>query len=173
MNQAPTVLGLYRAATPGVDTGDNITVLPGDEAEPQPDLDLRVQPEFGGQSRTTGDGYVDSPLELIIEIAHSTRAIDLHGKYDDDRRHGVLEYLVACLDERFFRWYDLLADRELQADADGVIWIRTFPGLWIDGGALMAGEHARLLATAQAGLVTPEHAEFVRRLELNRQTPRP
>lgn len=159
------VFGLYRAATPGVDTGDNATVILGDDAEPQPDLYLRILPEFGGRSQITDTGYVEGPPEFVAEIAHSTRAIDLHGKYDDYRRHGVLEYFVLCLEERQCRWFDLVQDREITVEPDGVIRVRTFPGLWIDGASLLAGDHAKLLATAQSGLKTTEHEAFVLQLE--------
>lgn len=164
------VFGLYRAATPGVDTGDNATVILGDDSEPQPDLYLRILPEFGGRSQTTDTGYVEGPPEFIAEIAHSTRAIDLHGKYDDYRRHGVLEYFVLCLEERRCRWFDLVQNREIPVEADGVIRIHSFPGLWIDGASVLTGDHAKLLATAQAGLKTAEHAAFVRQLEVQRRS---
>ena len=48
------VVAAYEARTPGVDASDNTTILLGHEGEPQPDLYLRVLPEFGGQS-STGD----------------------------------------------------------------------------------------------------------------------
>jgi Uma2 family endonuclease len=159
-----TLLGLYRAGTPGVEAADNATVLLGVESEPQPDLLLRLLPEFGGQSRVTAKNYIEGPPEFIVEIAHSTRAIDLHGKFNDYQRHGVLEYVVVCLDNRTCRWFDLTANQEIPTASDGVIRVRTFPGLWIDGPALFAGDHAKLLTTAQAGLATPEHAAFVRDL---------
>ena len=50
---------LYQGATPGVEAGDNTTILLGDEGEPQPDLYLRILPEYGGQSRTSPDDYVE------------------------------------------------------------------------------------------------------------------
>ena len=104
--------------------------------------------------------------ELIAEIAHSSRAIDLHGKRDDYTRYGVREYLVLSLRERRLRWFDLPCGQELQADADGVCRLRTFPGLWIHGEALLVKDHARLLQTLQAGLATAEHGAFVRRLRV-------
>jgi Putative restriction endonuclease len=154
----------YQGMTPGIEVGDNATILLGSEAEPQPDLYLRVLPEWGGRSRTTPDDYVQGPPEFLTEVAHSSRAIDLHAKYDDYSRYGVLEYLVVCLDEKELRWFDLQQDCELQPDVDGVYRIRTFPGLWIHGAALLAGDHAGMLKTLQEGLATAEHAAFVGRL---------
>jgi len=154
----------YAARTPGVEAGDNATVLLGEDAEPQPDLYLRLLPESGGQSRTTDDDYVLGAPELIAEIAHSSRAIDLHAKKDDYARYGVHEYLVVTLGEGRLRWFDLRAGRELEAAADGVVRLQVTPGLWVDTTALFAGDHAGAMATLERGLATPEHSEFVRRL---------
>src|SRR5436189_5611344 len=78
----------YEGNTPGVESGDNTTILLGDEGEPQPDLFLRILPEYGGQSRTTADDYVEGAPELIAEIAHSSQAIDLHAKRAHSTRYG-------------------------------------------------------------------------------------
>lgn len=158
------ILAIYTAQTPGTEAADNTTVLLGDEGEPQPDLFLRILPEFGGQSQTTDDDYVAGAPEFIIEIAASSRSIDLHAKYDDYRRYGVLEYLVVCVQEQRLYWFDLQADSELSIDADRVLRVRTFPGLWIDSDALWAADHAKLLATLEQGMATTEHAEFVKKL---------
>jgi Uma2 family endonuclease len=165
-----TLFYTYEGNTPGVESGDNTTILLGDEGEPQPDLFLRILLEYGGQSRTSPDDYVVGAPELLTEIAHSSRAIDLHAKKDDYARYGVLEYLVLCLRERQLRWFDLRANQELRPDAEGVFRIRCFPGLWVHGEALLAKDYARLTATLQRGLATPEHADFVRRLAAARGT---
>jgi hypothetical protein len=159
-----TLFVLYEARTPGVESCDNATVLLGEEAEPQPDLLLRILPEFGGQSTTTRDEYIAGAPELIAEIAHSSRAIDLHGKRVDYARYGVLEYLVYCLRERQLRWFDLRDDRELQAPQDQVLRLQSFPGLWIDLEGLLDRDHQRLLGTLQQGLDSAEHADFVKLL---------
>jgi sugar lactone lactonase YvrE len=80
----------------------------------------------------------------------------------------VLEYLVLCLREMQLRWFDLSANRELTADADGVLRVRCFPGLWINADALLARDARRMLATLDQGLASPEHAEFVRQLAARR-----
>src|SRR5947209_11403966 len=43
-----SLLFTYESATPGVQSGDNATIVLGKHDEPQPDLYLRVLPEFGG-----------------------------------------------------------------------------------------------------------------------------
>ena len=163
------VFSAYEGRTPDVEAGDNSTIQLGEDSEPQPDLYLRVLREFGGQSRTTEDDYVGGAPELIAEIAHSSRAIDLHAKRDDYARYGVVEYLVLCLQERQLRWFDLRGGQELQADGDGVMRMRTFPGLWIGVEGLLAKDHARLTATLEQGLATAEHREFVARLASGRK----
>jgi Uma2 family endonuclease len=158
----------YECATPGVEAGDNATVILGENSEPQPDAFLRILPEFGGQSRTEDEGIVGSP-ELLGEIAVSSRSIDLHAKKDDYARFGVREYLVLCVREKRLRWFDLRADRELSPDPDGVARIRCFPGLWIHAEALLDRAGAQMVATLQQGLATAEHAEFVRHLAAQRK----
>ena len=160
-----TLFFAYASQTTGVEAGDNTTILLGDAGEPQPDLLLRILPEYGGQSRTTQDDYIQGAPELVAEIAHSSRAVDLHGKYEDYRKYGVQEYLVLCLKEQQLRWFDLPADRELSADADGVIRIRTFPGLWIDVKALLNRDYKRMMSTLQQGMATGQYAEFVKQLK--------
>jgi Uma2 family endonuclease len=161
----------YESRTPGTQAGDNTTILLGDECEPQPDLFLRLLPEFGGQSRTTPDEYVEGPPELIAEIAHTSRAIDLHAKRDDYARYRVHEYLVVCVREREIRWFDLAQARELRPDPDGIFRVQTFPGLWINSEALFAKDSQRLLETLSLGLKTNEHCDFVTQLAARRIGP--
>lgn len=158
----------YESRTPGVEAGDNTTILLGEEGEPQPDLFLRILPAFGGQSQTSDDDYVLGAPELITEIAHSSRAIDLHAKRDDYRRYGVREYLVLSLREPKLWWFDLTHDQELSPDADGIYRIQTFPGLWIDAEAVLSKDYQRMMSVLDQGLATDEHAEFVRQLQAAR-----
>jgi Uma2 family endonuclease len=162
------VVGVYESRTPGVDASDNTTILLGDEGEPQPDLYLRILPEYGGQSSTAENECVLGAPELIIEVASSTRAIDLHAKKKDYTRYGVREYLVHCVSERAFRWFDLAGGTELQPDDAGIIRVKTFPGLWIKGPAVVARDYQKLMQTLEEGLASPEHAAFVRELEARR-----
>jgi Uma2 family endonuclease len=158
------LLAAYEGSTPGVECGNNTTILLGEEGEPQPDAYLRILPEYGGQSGTTDDDYVDGPPELVVEIANSSRAIDLYGKKDDYTLYGVQEYLVLCLRESELKWFDLAGRKETPIDLDGVVRTRSFPGLWIHVEALLARNYTQLMQTLEAGLATQEHAEFVKRL---------
>jgi Uma2 family endonuclease len=155
----------YAASTPGTECGDNTTVLLGEDSELQPDLYLRILPEFGGRSATTRDDYIAGAPELVAEIALSSRSIDLHAKRHDYARYGVLEYLVLNLTDRRIHWFDLAGGRELEPEPDGVCRLRTFPGLWLHVEALLAKDAERMMDALRQGISTPVHEQFLRRLE--------
>ncbi len=156
----------YAAATPGVDFSDNATVRLDLENEHQPDALLRLEPRYGGRSHVTPDDYIEGPPELIVEVAASSAAYDLHDKKRVYARSGVREYLVAQAYERRVDWWELREGvfTPLPLEADGTLRSRVFPGLWLDPAALWAGDAAALLAVLQRGLTDPAHAAFVERL---------
>ena len=164
-NHAPlsAVMYTYRGHTPGVQLGDNTTVLLGGDSETQPDLFLRILPEYGGQSRTTEADYVSGAPELVAEIAHSSRSIDLYKKREKYHQFGVREYLVLSLEEKRLRWFDLTEDKELLA-GDGVVRVKNFPGLWIDAAALLADDYGRLMSVINQGIGSLEHSQFAQQL---------
>jgi Uma2 family endonuclease len=163
------VFALYEAATPGVEAADNATVILGEESEPQPDLNLRVLPECGGQTRVNDEEYLEGAPELLAEIAHSSRALDLNQKRQDYEQAGVLEYLVLSLEERALHWFDFTTGRPIRADRDGVARSRVFPGLWIHVASLLDRDGPPLHATLQQGLAGRAHAAFVKRLDKARR----
>jgi Uma2 family endonuclease len=163
------LLFLYEAATPGVEVLDNATTILGEESEPQPDLALRILPEFGGQSRTNAKKYIVGAPELLAEVADSSEEIDLHQKKDDYQRAGVREYIVLCLKEEALHWFSFKPRGELTPNRQGIYRSRTFPGLWIDGKALLARNLSRLIQVVQRGLASREHAAFVKRLQAARR----
>lgn len=158
------VLELYSAETPGIQLLDNATTILGEDSEPQPDLSLRILPECGGQTQTFEKRYVQGGPELVAEVAHSTRAFDLHQKRDDYQRASVHEYLVFCLEEAELLWVDFAAKESITPDNKGVARSRVFPGLWINTNALLADDIKVLHATLKRGLKCPTHAAFVKKL---------
>ena len=166
-----TWLGTYEEATPGVESLDNTTMTLGDESEPQPDGCLLILPEYGGQTHQDEDENLIGSPEFIAEIASSTESIDLHGKRLDYERAGVREYMVAAVrQQRVFWWVRRRSKfKAHRADSDGVIRSVTFPGLWLDPQALLAGDLRRMLAVLRQGLASPEHAAFVRLLAGRKQ----
>ncbi|MEA5565917.1 Uma2 family endonuclease [Anabaena sp. UHCC 0399] len=161
-----TWLGTYEAATPGVALGVEPTVRLDLDNEPQPDAVLIITPEAGGQTRLSDDDYIEGAPELIIEIAASSVAIDLHGKKQAYRRNGVKEYIVWQVLEQKLSWFYLEQGEylELVPDDDKILRSRIFPGLWLAIADLLAGNIQSVLAVLQSGLQSAEHATFVKKL---------
>ena len=160
------VLFAYCAATPGVEGQNNTTAIMGERTEPQPDSALLVLPEYGGQTEDGDDDYTHGAPELLIEVALSSRSIDLHAKFRDYERAGVQEYVVYDAFERRLHWFAAVGGRfnPVPQDADGLFRSRAFPGLWIDSAAFVANDKPTLLAALGRGLASPEHAAFVAEL---------
>jgi Uma2 family endonuclease len=160
----------YWIATSGTETLDNTTAILGDNSEPQPDAALIIEPERGGQTSVSEDGYAIGPPELIVEVASSSESIDLHTKRRDYERAGVLEYVVVVLRQRVVRWFVLQdgTSRDMEADASGMFKSSVFPGLWLDAPALLRRDGRQVMATLQHGIETPEHAAFVQQLQARR-----
>ena len=163
------LLAHYSAATPGTEVLDNATAILDEDSEPQPDLCLCIQSAFGGQSSEDAEGYLVGAPELVAEIAHSSRAIDLFEKRDDYRKAGVREYLVLCVAERELHWFHFPSDAMIKPDRQGISRSREFPGLWIDNAALLARDTNRLRTALERGLARREHATLVRRLDAARR----
>jgi Uma2 family endonuclease len=159
-------LAHYEAATPGVVEGDNCTTRLDQDNVPQPDALLLIDPARGGQARLSADDYVEDAPELVAEVAASTASYDLHTKLEVYRRNGVREFVVWRVLERQLDWFVLRQGRyePLPPGPDGLVRSEVFPGLWLDPEALVRADLARVLAVAQQGLASPEHATFVARL---------
>lgn len=156
----------YEAMTPGVLVGDNPTVRLDIDNEPQPDAVLLISQEAGGQARISEDDYIEGAPELIVEVAASSAAIDLHAKKHAYRRNGVKEYLVwQVLDQKISWFYSEAGEYlDLLPNEDGIWQSHTCPGLWLDGLALLQGNMQRVFEVLQTGLHSSEHAAFVQQL---------
>ena len=159
-------LGSYIPATPGCGGGANGTWLMAPNEVPQPDLDFRILPEYGGQSRVEG-AYAAGAPDLVIEVSQTTSVKDAGAKLRLYESCGVREYLIVRPERRQAAWRELFEGkyREIAPDKDGVLRSRVFPGLWLDTEALWDSDFARLQATVQRGLATAGHREFVERLQ--------
>lgn len=165
-------LSAYEEATPGTEVLIAGTVILGPESEPEPDIFLRILPDYGGRTRDSDD-YVTGTPELVVEIASSSESIDLHAKKADYERAGVDEYVVVLLRQVEVRWFMLDSGvyQPLPADADGIFRSRRFRGLWLDARALLGGDARRLRAVLRQGLKSAEHREWRLRLARARQRP--
>ena len=166
-------VGHYMIHTPGTDAGASATTfLLGDN--PQPDVHLRILPEFGGRSSVEirkNTRYLAGIAEFFAELSLSSMTYDLREKLELYQTAGIPEYLVVLVNEREICWH-ILANgvyQLLPPDADGIHRSRVFPGLWLDGTALLAGDMMRVLAKLDEGLRSPEHQAFVEKLARNRQ----
>ena len=159
-------LAAYVAATPGVRLNDNATVRLDADNEVQPDALLRLEPALDGRCQVTPDDYLEGPPELIVEIAASSAAYDLHDKLQVYRRSGVSEYLVWQVYDRQFTWFQWREGQYLvlEADPGGIIRSQTFPGLHLAVTALLEGNLAEVLAELQQGLTAEAHLTFLNQL---------
>ena len=157
-------IGVYCAATPGVDFLDNTTVRLDLDNEAQPDALLRV--DEGGTSLLSDEGYIEGAPELIVEIAGTSADYDLHEKLDAYLRNGVAEYIVWQTQEGRLDWFRLVNEEyvPMVSNAEGLIESQTFPGLRLALKALIEGDLAAVLSELQKGLGTDEHAAFIRQL---------
>lgn len=88
---------------------------------------------------------------------------DLNQKFRLYQSARIPEYLAVVVFEREIRWHVLVEGRYqlLSPDADGLHRSRIFPGLWLDGQALLAGNLRQVLDRLQEGLRSSEHERFV------------
>lgn len=159
-------LAVYCASTPGVKLADNATVRLDPDNVVQPDVLLRLEPQAGGRSRVSPDDYIEGAPELIVEIATSSAAYDLHDKLRVYRRNRVQEYVVWQVLERKLDWWrwDEGEYLPLAPDAHGVFVSQTFAGLWLAANAVLNDDLAATLGCLQTGLASADHAAFVARI---------
>jgi Uma2 family endonuclease len=156
----------YWLATSGTDLNIEPTVRLDLDNEPQPDAVLRIEERAGGQSRIDEDDYIAGAPELIVEIAASSAAKDLHSKKQAYRRNGVQEYIVWQVLEQKLDWFwlDNGEYQSLMTDVDGVLCSRVMPGLWLAVTALLIGEMQQVIAVLREGLNSNQHQAFVQEL---------
>ena len=159
-------LFLYQAQTKGVTGAGNTSVRFDVRNMPQPDSLLRIDENFGGQSRISEDRYLEGGPELIVEIANTTKSRDLGVKKAVYLQNEVREYIVWRIQEKAIDWFILREDRyvSLLPGPDGITRSEVFPGLWLDTAALIAGDLAKVLHAAQLGIGSPEHTAFIAEL---------
>ncbi|MGH7081554.1 MAG: Uma2 family endonuclease, partial [Acetobacteraceae bacterium] len=131
---------------------------------------LSAVSEYGGGSWVEGK-YLHGAPELVAEVCASSAAYDLHQKYDLYKSAGIPEYLAVVVFEQEIRWHVLVEGRYqvLSPGTDGLYRSRIFPGLWLDGPALLSGNLRQVLDRLQEGLHSNEHERFVADLAARRQ----
>lgn len=161
-----TWLGTYRAATPGIRVSDNTSLRLDVDNEPQPDVCVWIDDPTGEGMRVPRDSFLEITPDLVVEVAASSAAYDLHDKLNAYRRNRVQEYLVLVIYEQETRWHTWHEGEYqlLEPDEEGILRSQVLPGLWLQPERFWAGDLAGVLAVLQRGLESPEHQAFVRRL---------
>jgi Uma2 family endonuclease len=146
-------LAFYRALTPNVELCDNTSLRLDKENEVQPDGMLFFTDKAIAGARISDEGYVEGSPELIVEVAVSSVAYDLHDKRLVYQRCGVQEYLIWHVPEHRVLWFVLENGEytEQHPDENGMLHSHIFPGLVLDVPALLNGQLAQVLAAVQAG----------------------
>jgi hypothetical protein len=167
-NHLQGIFFVYAAQTPGIASSSSVTtILPSQTTGLEPDAMLRVLPANGGASTIGADKFVHGTPELLAEISFTSGARDFGKKFDTYQAEGVPEYLVWRTEEQEVHWFALKRKKyvALKPHTDGTLRSEQFPGLWLDVTALLAGDMAKVLATLQRGIASPEHAAFVAKLQ--------
>jgi Uma2 family endonuclease len=141
----PTISDWFMAYTnnhPEVDWSPPTTLMLDDRNEVQPDVMLFTAPAQIGD-----DGYLSKLSELVVEIAHSSHARDLHQKKTAYERNDVAEYIVWDTRDNVLHWFRLADGKYREVEpSGGRIESTQFPGLVLDVRALLARDRTRLLA---------------------------
>jgi hypothetical protein len=160
-------MGGYQAYTRGVEGGVSPSIRLDMENEPQPDGVLFLQRNRGGHALIDADGYIVGPPELAAEVSGGTIRLDIETKFEVYRRNEVCEYLIWRVDDKKIDWYVLRGGNyePLRPSPGGFLKSTCFPGLWLDPTALVRSDLVRVHEVLQQGLNSPEHAQFVARLQ--------
>jgi len=155
-----TWLGCYWVATPGVDLHDNVTLLLDESNEVQPDALLRLEDQLGGGSKVSH--WVEGQPELVVEVGASSAFHDWQVKRKVYEQRGIPEYLLWQTPIQRLHWFQLVNGKyqALPMDREGIIRSQVFPGLWLNGPALLAGKLQQVMLTLQQGLASPAYAAF-------------
>jgi Uma2 family endonuclease len=156
----------YLVSTPGVGGALDTSVrLEGDNV-PQPDIQLFIRPDCGGQVELSADGYIVGGPDLVVEIAASSEVMDLGPKMRVYFAAGVREYIVWRTAAESIEWYVRASDRFELLPVDVAGWLHSiaFPGLILDPAALLRSDLVRVNSILQQGLSGSEHDLFVRHL---------
>ena len=87
---------------------------------------------------------------MVVEIAGSSASYGFGEKRDVYEAAGVREYLVFETIERRIEWWWHDGMKYINVPRDkNVFKSVAFPGLWLDGDALRAGDRFRLIETLQ------------------------
>ena len=165
------LLGHYAASTPGLAVRVNTSVRLDGRNEYQPDVMLRIESGTMAGTRLGAKKMVEGRPELVVEIAISSAAYDLHEKMAAYQRNNIPEYLVWEVMDARIHWFALECGEyaRIKARSVGITGSRVFPGLWLDLPALLAGDERKAFRVVERGLKSAEHRAFVKKLAASSQ----
>ena len=161
------LLCLYADATPRLAVGVNASIRLDGTNEYQPDVILWIESGKMAQTRVGAKGLLEGRPEMVVEIALSSQAYDLHEKKAVYQRNQIPEYLVLQVKDQRLDWFVLVNGEYalLAARPDGLSRSGVFPGLWLDLAALATGNDKKVLRALAKGLKSAEHKSFVKKLK--------
>lgn len=116
-----------------------------DRNEVEPDALL-----IKGEPPVDDEGYLAKVPELVVEVARSSRARDLHQKKRAYERNGVREYIVWDTERGIVYWFELRNGTYYEVEpVDAHFESKQFPGLVMSIDALLSGDEERLLAALE------------------------
>jgi hypothetical protein len=141
--------------------------------EPQPDVLLLIDPEKGGRTQFSEEGYILGGPELAVEVAASSVSIDRTSKLNAYLRNGVCEYLLWRVEDKAIDWFTMRHGQyvPLVADNDGILRSEVFAGLWLAVAAVLRADLLEVLRVLHLGLSSADHADFVRHLQRQQKHP--
>jgi hypothetical protein len=139
----------YSFDDPGLATSLNATIFLTDDGEVQTDVALFRIDQEGATIHLDDEGYLVGTPDLVVEIAASSAAYDLHDKMELYRLAGVPEYIVWQVLENRIDWFVLQDGAYVPhpPDANGIIESRRFPGLRLAVDRMLALDRSAVLAT--------------------------
>ena len=118
--------------------------------EPQPDLVMLKPPAKGGQARVSADDYIEGAPEMVVKSS-AVRGLTT----------SIKRKALTAATEFVSTWPGSRASvawsggncakgmtKEIIPGSDGLLRSRAFPGLWLDGSALLNGEMKAVLGSA-------------------------
>ena len=167
-----TWLGLYRARTPGVQVLDGATAILGRKSEPQPDVPLRILPEYGGQSqnkrgfvrRRPGTGRRGRQGHALHRPWSQAQRLRTR------RRPGIHRAGARPRRGDLVRLAEAPAGEACRREPEACTARKSFPGSGSTRRRCSQTTSRACCATLDKGLATPEHAAFVAKLAKARGT---
>jgi Uma2 family endonuclease len=141
----------YELATPTVDGLLNVTLIVSPTCEVQPNLVLRLEPEFGGKSLVVND-FLSGGAELLIEIADKPSPVNVSLKPKEFSRSGIGEYLFLGVRDQDARHFSAKSGWEATRMREGTWKSVALPGLWLNLTAVFAHDSRKALQTLRRGL---------------------